>query len=361
MKKYIVLATILIAPSLFGAVEFDLRKGVDMTATNYVTQSLLNQLVDAGTISSTNKGAIIRRTGNGGSYWPDITLNPRYTNFLWLDTFVSPGTLKSYVCCGDAYTNWVNATVAPQSVTTAQLADWSVTDTKLATNSVSDFALKASSVSGNKLADLGIIAGKMAPSSVIQGNIAPGAIVGGQITNNTITYTNIAIGGISRDNLASSIIDNTKITNGGITTANIALTNIDATLLRNDAVVTAAITNGAVTTNKLAGDINRGLLNTNVSYGVARAFAHIDSGGTLVKGFNIASSSRRDTGDYRIVFGSGFIPTSTNYMVCIAALRNGAGVGSCYYSNEIGNVSVNLQLVGAADTDLPFTITIFDF
>lgn len=366
MNKYIVSVILGLAGFVGNSqaqVEFDLRRGIDFTATNYRSASMYNQLVDAGTIAATNKGAIIRRSGGGGSYWPDVSNNPRYTNFMWLDMNTSPATLKQYVCCGNVFSNWVVSTVTPGSVGTAEIADWSITDQKLQTNSVSDFALKASSVSGNKIADVGVIAGKLAPAAVIKGNYAPGSIVGGDITNKTITFSNIADGTLTRELYLNSSIDSTKITNGGITTANIALTNIDATLIRNDGITTSAITNGAVTTNKLAGDINSGLLNTNVSYGLAKAWAFVGVSGTtpsILKGFNIASISRLDTGDYAVFFGGSYAPVDTNYLVTTTALTD-TGTTVSTYSNTTARVSVHIDDVSGADQDFPFYILIYDF
>lgn len=356
--KHISLFTIISFTTLscFGAAEFDLRKGIDLSATNRPTGTQLNQLVDSGTISATNKGGIIKRSGLGGAYFPDTSLNPRYTNFLWIDTFVSPGTLKSYVPTGHNYTNWVNASVAVGSITGDQIANYSIGDLKLGTNSVNDYAIKASAVSGNKIADNGIIAGKLSANAVIQGNVAFGAIVGGQITNNTITYTNIALGTLTRELFGSSVISSGQITNGGVTTANIALTNIDATLIRNDGVVTAAITNGAVTTNKLAGDINRGLLNTNLSYVIPSTWGNI-SGTTVRGGHNVSSVVNGTAGRYNIIFITPY--TDTNYVISATAFDSSGNNRICTWeSNALGSVTIDIRTGAGALTAENFMFSI---
>lgn len=338
-------------PKLNAAVEYDVQKAIDLTATNYITAALLNQLVDTARIGPTNKGIIIRRSGGGGTYWPDTTLNTRYTNFLWLDMYTSPATLKQYVCCGDVYSNWVSTVVTPGSVTTTEILDYTITDADLGTNSVSDYALKASSVSGNKIADNGILAGKLSLASVILGNYAFGSIVGGNITNNTITKTNLADGAVTRDKIENNAISSLLISNNVILNQH----------LSNGVVEGTNIASGTITSNNIvANTINTGLMETNAVYGMAKAWALIDSAGTLLKGFNIASAGRRDTGDYRIVFGAGFAPTSTNYLILVTPNRSG-GAGVSYYSNETTSVSFNLQQVDGNDTDAPASIVIYNF
>lgn len=360
MKKLIL--SIFLLPFLANAaVEFDLVKGIDFTHTNYMGPSMLNQLVDNGKIAATNKGAIIRFSGGGGARWPNVTDNPRYTNFLWMDINVFPGTLKQYVPSGDVYTNWVVSTVTPGSVTTTEILDYTITDADLATNSVSDFTLKAGSVSGNKIADNGIIAGKLGPASVGKGSIAFGAITGGDITNKTVTATNIADNTITAQQLANDAITTLSLTNGAVTTDKIAETNITRNLIRNDAVGTLQITNAAVTTNKLAGDINSSLLTTNVSYGLAKAYAYVDSSGTLVKGFNIASAVRTAAGRYSLTFGSGFTPSSTNYLVSGSGLNATAGRIMSVTTNTTTVLSVILYTTGGAGDDTPFSVLIHDF
>lgn len=289
-----------------AAVEYDVVKSIDLTATNYVTASLLNQLVDTARIGTTNKGIVIRRSGGGGTYWPDTILNPRYTNFLWLDTITSPATLKQYVCCGDVYSNWVSTIVTPGSVTTSEILDYTITDADLGTNSVSDFALKASSVSGNKIADNGILAGKLSLASVILGNYAFGSIVGGNITNNTITETNLADSAVTRlklapnaiyaNHLSNNIIQNQHLSNGIVFGTNIAANTITSN----------NIAANTITTNQLATNV---FLNLPFAWGVV-------NGGALAKGYNVSGITAAGTGRYFVNFINN--APDTNYCIQVS-------------------------------------------
>lgn len=356
MKKLLFGLSLIYSLNLFAAAEYDLRKGIDMTASNRVTQAMMNQLVDSGTISATNKGGIIRMSSGGSSVHPDVTLNPRYTNFLWLDTFSTPPTIRTYVCCGDhaSGSNWVVTTVSPGTITTVEIKDYTILAVDMATNSVPDYALVASSVSGNKIADNGVIAGKLNAAAVLKGNFAFGAITGGDITNKTITHTNIADSGIISLNIANNTIEGSKITNGAITTTLIATTNVTRDQIRDDAIGSLQLTNGAVNTNKLAGQINNSLLHTNTSSGISKLWAVVSDTGTLLKGFNVSSSLRHNTGDFRVNFAAGFAPTDTNYVVCISPTSTGpvgAAFASGYYSNTLTSVDIKIYSVTGTDAD----------
>lgn len=354
MKKFLSLCVSLLAFNTFAATEYDLKKGVDLTGTNFVTYSLLNQLVDLGTVA-TNKGMVIRKATR-----PDVTNNPRYTNFLWLDLSGGvPGSLRQYVCCGDADTNWVTATLGSSVVGTANIIDYNVTESKMATNSVNQYALQGN-IPGSKLADNSIPVSKLAASSVSQGNFVSGAIRSIDITNKTIQASNIADAAIIRDLIATDVIDTTRLTNSAVTTVKIADTNVTTGKLLDGAVTAAKIATSTITTNQLAGSLNASLMHTNTSYGLVRAWALVNAAGTLVKGFNIASANRRDTGDYEVVFGGAYTPADTNYIVQLTSLGT-AGRAISYYSNSVSSVRVNNQDVGATDQDNPFSIVIYDF
>jgi hypothetical protein len=352
MKKILGLIVGLVTVvNVYGAVEFDLRKGVDLTATNYHTASLINQLVDAGTISATNKGALIRRSGGGGAWWPSVTDNPRYTNFMWLDQNTSPATLKQYVPSGDVYTNWVASTVTPGSVGTSEIAANAVTAAKLATNSVENWHIVASAVSGNKIADNGIIAGKLGPASITPGNNAFGSIVGGDITNKTITATNIADNTITRLQLANDLIGTVQLTNKSVTMDKIADGVVGVTQLTNSAFIT---------TNYLAGGINSSLLTTNVSYGIPPVWGFVKIDGTF-KGVGISAVARDGVSAARITF---ITPRAdTNYCVIVTSLFKSAAAGNiaAYYSNQVDSVWIRTSTDGGANSDSPLSFVIHDF
>ncbi len=336
MKKLLILHLIFAASfSIRGAVEFDLLKGVDLTLTNSITQSLLNQLVDLGTISATNKGGIIRKFGLGGGQWPSVTDNPRYTNFIWLDMDTTPPTLKTYVKTGiavDVYTNWVPGTIAPGSITSTELANNSVNSDKLQTNAVQFYHLTNNAVISSKINDQAVIAGKIAPNGVISGNIAFGAVNGGSISNNSITFSNIAANTINRDQLQNQLIGPAQLTNGLITSL--------------------VLTNNSITNSMLA---------TNISYGVVKAWAFVSSDGTMRKGFNITNCVRTATGNYTLSFGNAYAPSDTNYCaVATGMYDSGFSVIATIRTNNIAYVSVNCGDDSSTDIDRGFSITIMD-
>lgn len=332
-KKLISLVLILSSVAGWGATEFDMQKGVDLTATNQITQSLLNQLVDNAR-TATNKGMVIRQATT-----PDIVLNTRYTNFLWLDTSLGlPGTLRQWN--GSA---WVTASLGIFSVGDTNIAPNAITSGKLAANAVNETNLAGSAVTSPKIADLTIIGADIAFSTLSQGKFSFGAIVGGDITNQTITFSNIAPGTIRPNELAFNAIMNDQLSNGVVTTAKIALTNIDRTLIRDQAIGVAQITNAPfINTNHLVGVIGTNLLSTNVNHGLAKAWAFFLMDATLVASYNVASILDMAAGEWRVNFA---VPmTSTNYVAVVSSFNtDGADRRFSVYSNTTASVSVDVQ------------------
>lgn len=349
MFKYLGLFLTL-AGSLNAATEYDIVKTVDLTRTNYVTASLLNQLIDTATISATNKGVVLRRSGEGGSYWPDVANNTRYTNFIWLDTYTAPATLKQYICCGNVYTNWVASVVTPSSVTTTEILDYSITAADMATNSVPGYAIQAGAVSDNKIADNGILAGKLASAAVILGNYAFGSIRGGDITNNTITVTNLADGAVTRDKilsgaigsmqLSNNVIQNSHLSNGIVYGTNIAYNTIQATNIVNNS-------------------ITQGQLSTNIFYGIPFAWATIENG-VVKKGYNISSATAAGTGKWFVNFINP--APNTNYAVNISVRATAVTYQTGYYSNELNSVVIaSDDSTGAPVASAAYSIVIYTF
>lgn len=210
-----------------AAAEYDLQKGVDLSAKTSVTASQLNQLVDNGTVAA-NKGMLIYSATT-----PDTTNNARYSRFIWLDTSFSPPVPKVYYTNG-AY--WTNITAI------ATIADNSVTAGKLANNSVYATNLTASSVTASKIADGVIESSKYANASISNTHIASLTIQSTNIANGQILSTNIgaaailgyhlASGQISTANLTNGfLLQGTNIANGTITSANVAQAGVAPTNL----------------------------------------------------------------------------------------------------------------------------------
>lgn len=340
MKK-ILFSLSLIPCLLNAAVEVDLRKGVDLTATNLVSFSLLNQLVDNGTIWNsgqiTNGRGIVMRS----TIRPHVTHNPRYTNWLWLDLSVgSPGTLRQYVCCGDADANWQVAALGIGSVTSTNILDYTIQAIDMATNSVPNYALQDNSVDANKIQAQAVIAGKIGPSAVSNLNIAPSTIEGGRIALNTISNANmydftimsnkIGVAGIASFNLAPGIVNSN----------NIGPNSIAGTNLINGTITNAQLADKAVSSNKIdTGSINLSNIDTNFGFGIVRCWGLItnSSGGTatLLKGLGVTSVSRISAGRVLVTFDtSRFAPANPKYAVFATGQMDNNNTDVCAISNK---------------------------
>ena len=349
MKLYqlFFLAFLAVVPTLKAAVEYDLKKGVDLTATNVINTTILNQLVDTGTVGQPNKGVVIRRSSGGGVYWPSVTDNPRYTNFLWLDTYTSPGILKQYTNVGDAYVNWVSSTITPSSVTTAEILNGTILQADMANGSVGTDQLIAGNVTSLKLGDLSVVSGKISAAAVLQGNLADNSVTTASITNNAITTVKITDAAVDRNKLLASAVGHLQLTNLAVM----------AQHLSNDAVTATAILNATITTNKLAGDINRGLLNTNVSYNMTTAWAYLKADGTLMKAYNISAGTRLDAGDFKFTFATPM--TSTNYVVSgMILFKTGTARIVTVTTNSTTELWIKTQNTGGTDTDDDLMISV---
>ena len=353
MKLYqlFLLAFLAVVPTLKAAVEYDLKKGIDLTATNIINTTILNQLVDVGTVGHTNKGIILRRSGGGGTYWPSVTDNPRYTNFLWLDTYSSPGILKQYTNVGDAYVNWVSSTITPSSVTTAEILNGTILQADMANGSVGNNQLVAGSVTANKLDDLSVVAGKIAAAAVLQGNLADNSVTTASITNLAVTTVKIAANAVDRSKLLDSAVGSAQLTNNAVM----------ALHLSNDAVTATAILDATITTNKLAGDINRGLFEATVKTNIVNAWAFCaNPAGTLttLKSYNIASVTRISTGLSRVLFTSNM--ADTNYVLTGNCMLNSITLNRIvhYFSNTVSEVWISTQSETGPRADASFAFQI---
>ncbi len=198
MNKYLLL---LLGLSAQGAVEYDFTKGIDLTARTQVTGAHLNQLVDNASLRA-GRGLVLITNGI-----PDTANNPRYTNYLWVDTAIAGSpTLKFYVA-GVGWTNsLVGATItetniANNAVTTAKLANGAVTSDKISSGNVGNLQLGGSAVTTDKIA----------VGAITRGVIADGAVGTDQITNSAVTTAKIAASAVTSDKI--STVDWLTITN----------------------------------------------------------------------------------------------------------------------------------------------------
>lgn len=353
MKKFLVLGSVFISLNLFAAAEPDLRKGLDFTYTNVATASMLNQLVDNGTIwnsgSITNARGIVMRS----TIRPDVTNNPRYTNWLWLDMTTATngvGTLKQYVCCGNADTNWVTATIGNGVIVAANIADYTITESKMATNSVNQYALQANTVSGNKISDNGILPGKLTAFSVTNGNYAPRSITGGDIAVGTLTNGLLVDNTITSNKIASETIIGFNVLNQSLNSNDIAYGGIMQTNIAAGNITYNEIANSTIRSNNMAANsVNASLVETNLLYGVPVIWGNftVTSGGagpaTLRKALGVSSVTWVKSGYYKVDFITA--RSGTNYCVNVTSYgQTATPTKQCgYTSNTVSSVTLVIE------------------
>lgn len=362
MRKIILL--FLFPVICFGAVEPDLRKGVDFTRTNISTQVLLNQLVDNATIVNTGshtngKGIIMRSTVR-----PDVTSNPRMTNWLWLDLKLATngvGTLRQYVCCGDTDDNWVQATLGVRVVQTFNIADYSITAQKMATNSVANYALQAFSVGGNIIQDQGISIGKLAPASITNGNFIARSITSADIALNSITNGLLADNTINSNKISLPGIIGANIVNNSLAGSNkIAFGSIQRTNLANSIITTDEIVAGTITSNNIAqASISKSNLETNINAGLTRAWMKLLEGGTVLKAYNMTGSGL-GAGLYTNFFNGNFTPSSSNYIVIATPLNPSASFVRVLRQTITG-FSLQFNEFSGASASTSYSVVVIDF
>lgn len=114
------------------ALQYDFIAGLDCSALATLTQAQLLQMINQLAPLS-HIGGVIYMNGGGGTAHPDVTNNPRYARYIWMDTYTSPPTPKYYDLTGgtDTYADWVATVVAANSITTVMLQDAVVTSGKM--------------------------------------------------------------------------------------------------------------------------------------------------------------------------------------------------------------------------------------
>lgn len=212
----LLIAILALAATLAHAAPQMLTKGIDLTGQSTVTASQLNQLVDSATIK-TPYGIVIRTNGR-----PTLSAFSGHTNYLWYDTSVSPPSLRGYVCCGDADTNWVTATLGAGAVASGNLATPAVAAGQIFANGVVTSNLADNAVTDTKISAGAVVNSKIAGGAVSNANIALGTITGDKISTLTITDTNLAAGTITGGKLVNSTITSNQLAASTVNIANIA-------------------------------------------------------------------------------------------------------------------------------------------
>ena len=107
--------------------QYDFIAGYDPSADVQITAAQLLQMVNQ-LEPLNNIGGVIVMSGASSAH-PDVTNNPRFTRYCWIDTQTA-GTpvLKLYAGTypSDTYADWVSLVIADDSITAAKLADYAV-------------------------------------------------------------------------------------------------------------------------------------------------------------------------------------------------------------------------------------------
>jgi len=189
------------ATSCFAAVEYDFQKGIDLTGHTRATAAHYNQLVDNATLTA-GRGLVLITNGT-----PNTADNPRYTNYLWVDTSVAGSpTLKFYV----AGLGWTNSLVGA-TITETNIANGAITTPKLANGAVTSDKITSGSVGNLQLGGSSVTTDKIAVGAVTRGVIADGAVGTEQLTNSAVTTAKIAASAVTSDKI--STVDWLTITN----------------------------------------------------------------------------------------------------------------------------------------------------
>lgn len=335
MKK--LLSTILLLPALaFGAANYDITPGIDLSGVTSVTAAQLNQLVNRA-VAATNKGFIVY-----GASTPDTANNVHQKRYLWLDSSSMPPAIKVY--------NTNTSTWVPQPVTTG-----SISTNELAANAVISGKVAANAIWSTNIVNEEIAAEDIASGSIISRHLFQGDTVsnmhlatrsieggyGGKLALATLTHTNIAAGTIQGFNLAAQTITSNYIAAGQVFEAHIAPTNITTALLKNDAVQTDKITNGAVTAAKIADNtITTNKLETNIVASLPRAWGAFDAAGTLLRGYGITSVTKLAANGTYVVVLSAAAPTS-NYVVTATTINDsGSHTFARYATNSVNGFTI---------------------
>jgi len=366
----LIFSSFLIVLNSYAALEPDLRKGVDLTITNRVSYSLLNQLVDNATVFNTgsltnNKGIVMRSTTR-----PDIINNPRMTNWLWLDVSIIPnglGTLKQYLCCGDSGTNWVQAGIGVGSILTANIADYSITATKMASNSVSAYTITEASISGNKIADFGVVAGKLAPGAITNGAFALGAIQSGDIGAGVITNGHLAANTITSNKMAQASITSFNVLDQTLNSNDIAYGGIQATNVANGVITSLEIKANTITSNNMAlgSGVNYVNLDTNLSHCLPVAWGiYHNYGPSFSRYHGVSSVQSNALGVYKINW-SPARATSSNYAVFVTCNNNNSPTlvrNAFTFSNTTASTWIAVvDNAGAAANPTSFSFMVMEY
>ena len=200
----------------------------------------------------------------------------------------------------------VEASLAPQSVTTIKLGEAAVTSAKLAPKSVLTRHLAGSAVTTEELADKAITSAKLADESVqtrhleayavkadelatgavTTEKLADLAVTTAKITNAAVTTQKIGLGAVTTNELANAAVTQPKIASKAV-----QISNIDAQGSATSTVLMAT-GSGNVSFNKISGSSFDGsLIQAGAVLGSLNGYSLVPVGGLLFCIFQILSGS----------------------------------------------------------------------
>lgn len=244
--------------------QYDFKPGADLSVVASPTKFDLMQAI-YGITPSDNIGGVILMSGAGGQY-PDVTNNPRFSRYLWIDTQdfdpnnpSSPWTPILKVWAGsatggtpsDSVTDWVTLGVQADAVVTKSIRNLAVTIDKMSSDSSADagkMLVVDTSLDGGKYA----IKAVSLLDYVEDGTITLGKLVQGTTSGQLIHYNGSGLEYKSIadiiNSLGSAVITPTSIVAGG---ENTVLTTVGGTPVWT-AVGSTILADNSITFPKLA-------------------------------------------------------------------------------------------------------------
>ena len=290
------------------SLQYDVNAGLDPSALVSITQAQLLQMIQriaplsniGGIISqaATSAASSLTEGVNGA---PDVTNNPRFARYVWLNTFTSPSTRYVYVA-----PNWVTSTVSVGSINNAEIsATAEIAVSKLADGAPNEIIATAAdgiTVNWTSVASLLSALNDSVPLTSIDDTTAVGAEsflrrVGSTISwktfIETVTTIQAALSGVSPAIFTPGSNNTLLGTNG----SGVVAFNTPANILANNSITLALLAGGGGALNDIlkfdgsnwikvtptlrlvAGDAsNSGLITpttgTGLLSGVAHAFNH---------------------------------------------------------------------------------------
>ena len=251
----------------------DLINGVAWTGTTTPTPAKMNAIVNEATPASWIGFVLV--TNNT----PNITLHPRYTNFVWFDSSGGyPVSIKSY----DG-TNWNALGLGSGSVTEATIQSGAVTESKLGNGAVTTDKLGNNSVDANKIIAGNVNNSHLAANAVTTAGITNDAVTTAKILDGTIVSADIGSGVIAIGNMANNSVGANQLTNGAVAEiADLVDNIITNSHITTDAIRSTNIVDGTIATADIASGVLVSKFESATNSPSSTSIVDIGAGGTIV-------------------------------------------------------------------------------